>query len=111
MHLYIELWNPTKAWRELSAQEKQAYLQQVGPGIQTMTESGVHLIGFALNDEDTPHRTAYRYLAAWTMPGAEQVALLENILEEAGWHDYFEQVNARGEIMAPEAALADMAAQ
>ena len=109
MYLCVELWKPRQEWRAPSMEEKQAYLQQVGPGIKTMTDSGVQLIGFALNDEETPKRAGYRYLAAWTMPSAEQVSLLENILEQAGWHDCFKQINARGEIMAPEAAIADMA--
>ncbi len=40
--------------------------------------------------------------------GIGQVRMLEQILEEAGWHDYFEQVNARGELVDPPVALADM---
>ena len=108
MYLYLELWNPTDAWLALSEDERNDYMEQVGPSIGQLTDAGVELIGFAMNDEDTPHRAAYRYLAAWTMPGREQVDLLEGILDEAGWHDYFEQVNGRGTLVAPEAALADM---
>lgn len=109
MYLYVELWNARPEWLALSGEEKQAYLKQVGTGIQTLTDAGVELVGFALNEEETPYRAAYRYLAAWKMPGKEQIILLENILEQARWHDYFDQVNARGELLAPEAALADMA--
>lgn len=108
MHLYIELWNAKDAWLDLSEAERRKYVEQVGPGIGQLQEAGVELIGFARNDEETPHRAGYRYLAAWTMPGREQVELLEGILEEAGWHQYFEQVNARGELVEPQVVLGDM---
>ena len=35
--------------------------------------------------------------------------MLERSVEEAGWHEYFEQVNARGELIPPPQALEDMA--
>ena len=108
MYLYIELWKPRQKWMDLSHQGRQAYVEQVGPGIGKLTEAGVELVGFAMNDEDTPYRAGYRYLAAWKMPGREQVDLLEEVLEEAGWHEHFEQVNARGELVPPPQALADM---
>ena len=43
------------------------------------------------------------------MPSLEQVQMLERSVEEAGWHEYFEQVNARGELIPPPQALEDMA--
>ena len=108
MHLYIELWKPRQKWLDLSEQERQRYVQQVGPGIGQLAEAGVELVGFAINDEDTPYRSDYRYLAVWKMPGQEQVDLLEKILEEAAWHEHFEQVNARGEAVPPPEVLGDM---
>ena len=108
MHLYVELWKPRQRWLDLPEAERREYVEQVGPGIRQLTDAGVELVGFALNDEDTPHRSDYRYLAVWKMPGREQVDMLEQILEEAGWHEHFEQVNARGELVPPPEALADM---
>ena len=109
MHLYVELWNARPEWLALSEGARQNYIAQVGPGIKKLGEAGVELGGFALNDPDTPHRSAYRYLAVWKMPGGRsQVRLLEQILDEAGWHDYFEQVNARGELVEPQVVLKDM---
>lgn len=109
MHLYTELWNARPEWLALSEDERKDYIAQVGPGIQKLKEAGIELIGFALNDSDTPYRTNYRYLALWKMPeGKSQARLLEGILEDAGWHNYFEQVNARGELVDPQVALEDM---
>lgn len=109
MHLYVELWNARPEWLALSIDERENYISKVGPGIKKLNEAGVELVGFALNDPDTPHRSDHRYLAVWKMPdGESQVNLLEETLEEAGWHEYFEQVNARGALVDPSVALRDM---
>ncbi len=72
-------------------------------------EKGVEIVGFARNDKTTPHTSGHHYLAVWKMPSIEQVEALENAVAQAGWHDYFEQVNARGPLIAASEALADMA--
>ena len=110
MNLYVELWKPHPKWLGLSEQERRDYIQRVRTGIKHLTDTGAELVGFAINDEDTPYRSDYRYLAVWKMPDREQVDLLEQTLEEAGWHEHFEQVNARGAMVPPPEALADMVA-
>ena len=108
MHLYVELWKPRQTWLDLPEAERQDYIGQVGPGIGQLTDVGVELVGIAMNSEDVPHRADYRYLMVWKMPDLERARMLERILEEAGWHEHFEQVNARGELVPPPEALADM---
>lgn len=108
MYLYIELWKPRRKWLEMSEQERSDYVAGIGPEIEKLTERGVELVGFALNDDDTPHRADYRYIAAWKMPDKALAESLESSVEAAGFHDYFEQVNARGHLMSPEEALRDM---
>ena len=110
MHLYVELWNVRPQWLELSTEERKQYLDKAGSQIKKLTDTGVEIVGFAINDADTPHRSNYQYMAVWKMLGLEQVALLERSLEQAGWHAYFEQVNARGTLVPPSEALADMVA-
>lgn len=108
MHLYVELWSPKPAWHELPADEREAYFETVGNEIESLTEEGIEVVGFAVNDEETPRRADYRYLAAWKMPSEDHVELLEESVADAGWYDYFDQVNARGELLTPEDALGDM---
>ncbi len=62
-------------------------------------QSGVEPLGFALNDEDTPLSAGYDFVGAWKMPNKEVAQQFERFLEDSGWHGYFEQVNARGQIM------------
>jgi uncharacterized protein (TIGR02246 family) len=109
-HLYVELWNPTQAWLDLSPEDRKAYFTKVGGEIQKLTGAGVEVLGFAVNDNDkeTPHRSDHRYVAVWEMPSKEQVKMLEDSVSQAGWYNYFEQVNARGKLVSPPTALEDM---
>lgn len=110
MHLYVELWNARPAWSNLDQAGREAYIASIGPGMQELLARGIELFGFAVNDEDTPLRSPHQYLAVWRMADASQATELEATVEAAGWHDYFEQVNARGELLSPPDAFAHMIA-
>lgn len=108
MYLYIELWNAKPAWLELSEKERGDYLSQLGPAIEGLAKAGVELVGWGINDSDTPYRGDYRYLAVWKMPSKDLVQQFEETVEQAGWHKYFEQINVRGELLTPEAVIGNM---
>lgn len=50
----------------------------------------------------------YAYLAAWKMPWLALVEKLEAAVEADEFHEYFEQINARGPLVAPPAVLEHM---
>lgn len=108
MQLYVELWNAKQAWLDLTPEERQAYFDKVGEEIGKLTEAGIEIVGFAINNEDTSHRSDHRYLAVWKMPSTDHVQMLEESVSGAGWYEYFDQVNAGGELIPPPAALEDM---
>ena len=66
------------------------------------------MVGFAVNDPDTSHRADHHYIAVWKMPGPEQVELFERTVAAAGWYDYFDQVNAGGELISVTEVIEDM---
>lgn len=104
MYLYVELWNVTQDWMDLSKEERREFFENAKAGIQQLMEAGVENVGWAMNDEHTPHRSDYRYMAVWKMPSEEYVKKLEEGVQEAGWYKYFSQQNSRGRIMElPEA--------
>lgn len=104
MYLYVEEWNVTQSWMDLSKQERADFFKKIQPGITEMLQNGIENVGWAMNDEHTPYRGDYRYMAVWKMPSLEAVKQLEDAVEEMGWHKYFSQVNSRGKIMPlPEA--------
>lgn len=108
MHLYVELWNVKQPWLDLSAEERQSYFDKVGSEIEKMTDAGIEIVGFAINNENTSHRSDHRYLAVWKMPTPEHVKMLEESVSQAGWYQYFDQVNAGGKLISPPEALEDM---
>ena len=109
MHLYVELWKARPAWHALSAADRESYVGQLGPAIGQLLSTGIELVGFALADADAPYAADYTYIAVWRMPDVEGARSLETTVEGAGWHQYFEQVNARGAIVPPPEVLAHMA--
>ncbi|MGM0531873.1 MAG: DUF6616 family protein [Bacteroidota bacterium] len=108
MQLYVELWNAKQPWLDLSQEERQFYFDKVGEEIGKLTEAGIEIIGFALNNEDTSHRSNHRYLAVWKMPSPDHVKMLEDSVSQAGWYEYFDQLNAGGDLISPPEALGDM---
>jgi hypothetical protein len=108
MYLYVELWSARPAWLALSPEERAAYMDGIGPAIGQLLEAGIELLGFAVADQDALLASKHVYVGAWRMPSREHAILLEQAVDGARWHEYFEQVNARGAIMDPADALAHM---
>ncbi len=108
MILYVELWKSKPAWRALPRVDRERFVAGLGPAIAELAAAGVELIGFAGNEHDVPHRADYDWIALWRIPGPELARRFEQTVERSGFHDWFEQVNARGPLVAPEAALAEM---
>ncbi len=108
MHLYVELWKAKSIWLALSDEARQRYIEGIGPKIEGLLKDGVDIVGFSLVDDDTPHRADYRYLAVWKMPSRALVEQFEASFEKGGFHDYFEQVNACGELVSPVAVFGHM---
>lgn len=102
MHIFVELWNARPEWLALSEEERGSYMQQVGAGMGELAKAGIEVVCWAVNDPDTSHRCGYQYIAVWKMPDASAVKLFEETVEQAGWYNYFEQVNARGRLATPE---------
>lgn len=105
MYLYVELWNVTQKWMDLSKEERRRFFDEAGVGITELLNAGVEVTGWAMNDEHTPYRSDYRYMAVWKMPSLDLVEKLEKAVAGSGWHDYFSQVNARGQIMPLDKAI------
>ena len=80
-------------------------MNKVNAAVEDLLAAGAENLGWFLNDEHTPHRSDYRYLALWKFPSLELVEEFEKGIDEAGWHDYFSQVNGRGKIMPLKEAL------
>lgn len=110
MYLYLELWTARPAWLALSTEERTQFMDSIGPAIGQLLDTEIELLGFALADSGALQGTAHTYMAAWRMPTRELAVMLEEAVAGSGWHDYFDQVNARGAVMDTPDALAHMIA-
>jgi hypothetical protein len=51
------------------------------------------------NEGDTPHPSGYDFIAVWKMPNKNLAQQFEEFVENSGLHEYYEQVNTRGQMM------------
>lgn len=105
MYLYIEMWNVTGKWMDLSKDKRRELMDNMQKRITGLKEKDVENLGWALNDEHTHYRSDYRYVTVWKMPSIKNVETLEKNLKEVGWYDYFSQANTRGEIISQKKAI------
>jgi hypothetical protein len=98
MHLYIDLFKAKDAWLELSAEQRGAYVQQMGSTMQGVLGDGAELVGAGAADPGTSHHVGYDFFAVWKLPNPDVVRAFEDGIERDNWYDYFEQVNASGEL-------------
>ncbi len=98
--LYVELWRFRPEWIKLPNYEKEHWMKELLNGIGQQLRSGVELVGFARNQEGTPHTSGYDFLAVWKMPNEEAAKGFEDLVESSGLHTYFDQVNTRGRTMS-----------
>ncbi len=108
MILYVELWNARQTWLDMSEQERAAYMKEVEPAIEETTTWGLELVGWSIVNQKGGHDAGYRYISVWKIPDEETVHKLEATVEQAGWHRYFEQVNAWGSLAGPDEVIGDM---
>ena len=106
MYLYVELWRFRPAWLELAQEDRTAWMDRLLAGLQQQLDSGVEVIGFVSNDSDTPHSSGYDFLAVWRMPSKEAAVRFESFVEASGLHEYYEQVNTRGQMMEMDGVVA-----
>ena len=98
MHIYIELMRPTPAWLAMSAEDRGRYLERVGGSLGSITESGAELVAVGHADPTRSKDAGYDYFSVWKLPSLEVVEEFEAGIEHDGWYEYFEQVNASGEV-------------
>ena len=99
MYTYIELFKAKDAWLDLSDQQKAEYLQRVGSSMEGVLASGAELVGVGGTDHGTAHEAGYDFYAVWKLPSRDVVEAFERGIEDDGWYEYFDQVNASGELV------------
>ena len=104
MYLMIEAWTPKPAWLALTPDERAAYVGGVGEGVGALAEQGVSSLGWGLVDEAS-HAIDHVAFAVWECGSREGCDALRAAIAQAGWYEYFDQVDFGGEAGPPETVL------
>jgi len=96
MIYFIELWNPTEKWLSLNKSDRANYLQKIGEATVALIEQGVEVLTWSVNDEDIHKRGGFDYFAIWKFPSEELSIQFQEAVSNAGWYEYFEQINMQG---------------
>ncbi|WP_321372265.1 DUF6616 family protein [uncultured Draconibacterium sp.] len=110
MECFIELWSVRQAWKQLSREERKAYLEQIEPHLQSLLEKGVEIVGWGVNDEATTHRANFDFYAVWKFPTLDMKKEFEAVVMEANWYNYFHQENVSGELTIPDEIIGKLIA-
>ncbi|WP_159473342.1 DUF6616 family protein [Dyadobacter sp. 3J3] len=101
MYIFVEMWNPKQAWLDLPTSERTAYVAAVGGAVESVLASGVEIITWSFNDNTIDNFNGFQYFAIWKFPTLDLVTSFQKMVVDAGWYNYFEQVNASGLIGGP----------
>lgn len=96
MIYFVEMWNARQEWLALSEEERANYMNQIGPHIQGLIEKGVKVLTWSDNAPNTSKRADFDYFAIWSFPDQATADEFQQLVENAGWYQYFDQVNAGG---------------
>ena len=108
-YILTEIWKARPAWLELPAADRQRFFEEkVGPLLMGIIGQGAEILGCAINDNTGAERIDYRYIAVWKLPDKAFSDRLEAAAKEAGFLNYFEQVNFSGTLITPDLLNADM---
>jgi len=108
MIYFVEVWNAKQAWLDLSTEERGNYVQQVGSHIQKLLDAGVKVLTWSTNDATTTHRAGFDYFAIWSFPDQALADQFQQLVEGAGWYNYFEQTNVMGQAGSAENVLGQL---
>lgn len=102
MKTYIALWKARQSWMNLSQEERAKYMGKLERAIQLMLEKGVEVIAWGVIDNFTFRRIDYDFFAVLRFTDTLAIQELEKLLEDVGWHHYFDQANAMGYTQTPQ---------
>jgi hypothetical protein len=108
MYLFVECWKARPEWLALTPDARGAYMTQLGSGIGELIKAGVEIVSWSFNDPDTSNRAPFDYFAVWKFPTKEMAAGFEQVVQQSGWYNYFDQVNLKGEAAEPGVTIGHM---
>ena len=108
-YILTEIWNARPSWHNLSAEERIEFFEtKIGPLLGSLVGEGAEIVACAVNDNTGSERMDYQFMAVWRLPNKAFSDRLESAAREAGFLEYFEQVNFSGNSIPPDVLNAHM---
>ena len=104
MYLLLEAWTPKPAWMSLTRGEREAYVSQVASGISELEAAGIESPGWGFIDK-AARGTQHVAFAVWQCPTEDAANGLRQAIADAGWYEYFDQIDFGGQVESPETVL------
>lgn len=103
-YILTEIWNAKPSWFALSQEKRKAFFDdKIHPLLMGEIENGAEILGCAVNDNTGSERMDYQFMAIWKFPNKRSSDQLEKAAKEAGFLEYFGQVNFSGNLIPPPA--------
>lgn len=103
-YILTEIWNAKPSWMALSQEERKTFFREkMLPVLKGAMQNGAEIIACAVNENTGTERMNYEFMAVWRFPDRKSSENLEQAAKEAGFLDYFDQVNFSGHIIPPPA--------
>lgn len=101
-YILTEIWKARPTWLEMNEEERTTFIEEkINPMLGEMLGKGAEIMGCATNDNTGNERIDYQFMAVWKLPNKEFSDQLEQASKNAGFLQYFEQVNFSGELAPP----------
>lgn len=108
-YILTEVWNAKPSWLALPAEARVEFFEtKVGPLLSSLVGEGAEILACAINDNTGSERMDYRFMAVWRLPDKAFSDRLEAAAKEAGFLEYFDQVNFSGSPIPPAVLNAHM---
>ena len=104
MYLMIEAWTPKGAWLALTNEERAGYVAGVREGVAALASHRIRSLGWGLTDEAS-RGTDHIAFAVWECGSREDCDVLRSAIADAGWYEYFDQLDFSGEAGEPDRVL------
>ena len=107
MYLFVKLWTPKPSWEDLPQEKRISFIKKAQEMMQSVSERGLETVGWIEIDSDsTIHNSGYQYCSVYKTPSKESANEFNVSMQKFGWYDYFDQINATGQLQSPGAVLA-----
>lgn len=112
MHVFIELWTMNAEWARLDRGRREALVASLGASTGAIVAAeGIEALGWGFSDATVDHPEGRQCFAVWRAPTTAALQRLAQAIVNGGWYRYADQVNMRGELLAPDVVIGRLLAE